>query len=101
MQQHAPSPNPPSKPQLLLAAGPAPRDEVLLACRRYNALVALDPEARQLKPLVWRGIAIRLWIASTRVQGDRVNFLTDRSNDAHQRADHARAVGAAGRGRAS
>jgi hypothetical protein len=65
------------------------RDELLLATRRYNAMVAHDPDARVLPALAWRGIAVRLWIESTRLTGDRQVFVADRSTDAHHRADHA------------
>lgn len=60
-----------------------PRDEVLLATRRYNAMVTRGITS----PLAWRSIAIRLWAASHLVTGESIVFVRDRANDAHQRAD--------------
>lgn len=72
------------------------RDELLMATRRYSAMVAHDPDAKVLPALAWRGIAIRLWAKSHGVTGQRQKFLRDRANDAHNRADDARRHGASG-----
>jgi hypothetical protein len=62
-------------------------DEASRALRRYNSMVDRNPPA-----LAWRALGIRLWIASLVLAGDRRTLVRDRADDAHRRADAARAV---------
>lgn len=63
----------------------SPRDEVLLATRRYNAMTAAASQ-RPLPARAWDAIADRLRAASQLVTGDYTVFCLDRANDAHHRA---------------
>jgi hypothetical protein len=66
-------------------------ENVKRAIATYNTMIVAD----ETSVLAWRNVASQLWAASHELTGDCQTFVRDRSNDAHQRADHARRTAAA------